>query len=518
MLRQDPVLALALAPLILVAGCGAPDPTHSRDAGENDVTPTDARPSGLTVKTEAVAPGYVLYSPLSSGTTYLLDTDGRTVHTWESEYGPQSVYLRPDGTLLRPGRDLDNPTFTAGGSAGVVQLFSWDGDLLWEWKLSDDNRILHHDIEPLPNGNLLAIGWEVKSREEALAAGRRPDLLPEKGLWPDFILEIEPLPPDDARIVWTWHVWDHLIQDHDPDMAGYGAPAEHPRRIDINGGGPQLQIDDQELEMLQALGYVPETEEAEETDETDETSDENDNDDQESELRPDFLHLNAVEWHPELDQIAMTSPERGELWIIARPSSTEEAAGPAGDLLYRWGNPASYGRGAPSDKTLFYPHDVQWIPAGYPGAGHLTVFNNGNGRPEGEWSSLEELVPPLASDGSYRLDAGRAFGPGEPVWSYQASEPERFYASFISGAHRLPNGNSFVTSGPQGRLFEVTRQGEIVWEFWNPYWGDIRKRDGTERSTDTERFGVWRARKIPPDHPGLAGRELRPLDPQPEVQ
>ena len=49
--------------------------------------------------------GYVLYSPLSSGTTYLLDTEGRPVHTWESDYAPHSLYLLPNGNLLRPGRD-----------------------------------------------------------------------------------------------------------------------------------------------------------------------------------------------------------------------------------------------------------------------------------------------------------------------------------------------------------------------------------------------------------------------------
>jgi hypothetical protein len=493
MLRFRPAGILILSSI--VAGCSPPPETESEDA------PGAPRPSGLVVRADGVAPGYVLYSPLSSGTTYLLDTEGRPVHTWESDYAPHSLYLLPNGNLLRPGRDPNARKFTAGGSMGLLETYDWEGNRLWHWKLSDENQILHHDVEPLPNGNLLAIGWEVKTKEEALAAGRRPQLIPERGLWSDFIVEIEPIPPDDARIVWTWRVWDHLIQNYDEKAANYGDPADHPGRIDVNGGGPPLVIDEEQLAELRALGYVPEGEGGDE-------------DDDEDELRPDFLHINAVDWHPELDQIAMTPPEFGEIWIIARPRSTEEAAGPKGDLLYRWGNPATYGRGTAADKRLFFPHDVQWIPPGYPGAEHLTIFNNGGGRPEGEWSSVEEIVPPVAPDGSYVLEEGKAWGPAGTVWTYRATEPESFFAPFISGAHRLPDGNTFVTSGPQGRLFEITASGEIVWDFWNPFSGDVRESDGTRAWAGDDRLllGVWRAQKLPPDHPGLAGRTLVPLE------
>ncbi len=487
----------------LAAGC-AP----SSDEPEVEDAPQEPRPSGLLTSAEGVAPGYVLYSPLSSGTTYLLDTDGRPVHTWESDYAPHSLYLLPNGNLLRPGRDPDGRKFTAGGMMGLLQLFDWEGELLWQWKLSGESQILHHDVEPLPNGNLLAIAWELKTEEEGRAAGRRPDLIPEDGLWSEVIMEIEPLPPDDARIVWSWHVWDHLIQNFDAEAENYGDPAEHPERIDINGDGPPLEIDAEQLEELKALGYIPDVEE-------NEGDEDADGDEDEDEPRPDFLHINAVDWHPELDQIAMTPPTSGEVWIIARPSSTEEAARPGGDLLYRWGNPATYGRGTPAGKKLFSPHDVQWILPDHPGAGHITVFNNGRGRPEGEWTSIEEIVPPLAPDGSYPLEAAEPWGPTEPVWSYRASEPESFYAAFISGAHRLPNGNTFVTSGPQGRFFEITPEGETVWEFWNPYSGDVRDSDGTRPGSDRLLYGVWRAQKLSPDFPGLAGRELVPLDPQP---
>ncbi|HVS16648.1 MAG TPA: aryl-sulfate sulfotransferase [Thermoanaerobaculia bacterium] len=500
----------ALVAVLLVACSAPPAETDVADAGAPDAEEAPV-PRGLQLSTPAAGPGYVLYSPLSSGTTYLLDPDAQVVHTWESSYSPHSLYLLDDGTLLRPGRDPDTEHFRAGGAMGIVQKLSWDSEVLWEWKLSDENRILHHDVEPLPNGNFLAIGWELRTPEEARAVGRREDLIPEKGLWPDFLIEVEPQPPDSARIVWEWRVWDHLVQNVDPALPHYGDPAKHPNRLDINAGGPPVEIDSEELAQLRALGYVPDAPAAAQT--SADGGDEDAETEEEEEMRSDFLHINAVDWHPELDQIAMTVPELGEVWIIRRPRSTEEAAGPAGDLIYRWGNPSAYGRGAPESQRLFYPHDVQWIPAGYPGEGNLTVFNNGRERPDGEYTSIEELEPPLADEGAYPIPVDGPWEPEELVWSYTAPEPESFFASFISGAHRLPNGNTFVTDGPKGRLFEVTQDGELVWDLGNPWAGVVAMTEGRGRRL---RMGVWRAQKLPPDHPGLAGKTLLPLDPQPE--
>lgn len=463
------------------------------------------RPQGLVSQTDEVAPGYVLFSPLSSGTTYLVDTEARVVKTWQSTFAPHSLYLLANGNLLRPGRDPEASNFMAGGAMGYFEMWSWEGELLWQWKFSDDEHINHHDIEPLPNGNFLAIGFEQKTREEALAVGRRADRIPEKGVWPDFIMEIEPLPPDDARIVWEWHTWDHLVQNIDPELPNYREPSEHPGRVDINALSPE--ISKEELEQLRAIGYVAQEAEAED-------------------LSSDIHHLNALDYHPGLDQIATTSPSLSEVWIIRRPRSTEEAKGAAGDLLYRWGNPQVYGRGTAEDQVLFGPHDVQWIPEGTENAGQLTIFNNGRQRPAGNFSSVEQMAPPLLADGTYILEDGKPYGPSTTTWSY--SDEENFFAAFISGAHRLPNGHTFITAGPQGRLFEVTGSGEVVWDFWNPYRDFLRRKDGSplwggggggRRGGGADRlaYAVWRAQKLSPDSPGLEGRELEPLDPQPSV-
>jgi hypothetical protein len=460
-------------------------------------------PRGLVTNEPGVSPGYVLFNPLLSDTTYLVNNDGEIVHTWQTPYSPGGgMYLLPNGHLVRPGRDPAMLGFRSGGTGGILQELDWDGNVVWEWRLSDAEQVQHHDIEPMPNGNLLVLAWEVKSPQEARRVGRRADQIPEQGLWPDWVLEIEPVPrgsgPGGANIVWEWHIWDHLVQDQDPETVHYGDPAAFPARLDVNAGAGTGGVSAEELAQLQALGYVPE----------DATADD---------LESDFLHTNAIDYNPRLDQIALSVPSLGEVWIVDHATTTEEARGPRGDLLYRFGNPKNYGRGATGDKRFFYQHDVRWIPDGWEGAGHLTLFNNGLERPNGAWSSIDEWEPPLGADGRYSIADGRPFGPAQLAWQFVGSEPTSFYSPFISGAHRLANGNTMTCLGTGGRFLEVTRDGDVVWEYRNPFSGNVRNEDGTlpQPGLEENPYAVFRATRIPADHPALAGKELVALDPQP---
>ena len=464
-------------------------------------------PRGLLVSTHRAAPGYVLFAPLLSGTTYLVDGEGSVVHTWQSRFAPGgSVYLLDNGHLLRTGRAWDVPVFKGGGQGGRIQEFTWDGELVWDYLLATEHRLLHHDIEPLPNGNILAIAWESRTALEARRAGRRPEYIPESGLWPDMVIELEPLPPDDARVVWEWHMWDHLVQNRLPDAPNYGEPSMYPHRIDVNGDGEPEEVDDKELERLKVLGYVP----------LDATRDE---------LKRDLLHTNAIAYNAALDQIVLSPRRFNEIWIIDHGTTTEEAAGGTGgrrghggDLLYRWGNPLAYGRGDETLQQLFGQHDVRWIPDSLPGGGNILIFNNSMGREENDYSAVFEIAPPMDGDGRYLLAGDEPFGPSQPLWRYEAPDKASFHASFISGAHRLANGHTFVTSGPQGRFFEVTPRGEIVWEYKSIFSGNLRDADGSPpHPVGKATYSTFRATKLAPDHPGLAGRDLTPLDPQPPV-
>jgi hypothetical protein len=98
----------------------------------------------------------------------------------------------------------------------------------------------------------------------------------------------------------------------------------------------------------------------------------------------------------------------------------------------------------------------------------VIVYNNGAKRPGGEYSSVDEIILPVDEDGYYHRKNGKAWGPAEPIWSYSAPKKSDFYSSFISGAHRLPNGNTMICSGANGTIFEVTLDKEIVWKYLNP--------------------------------------------------
>lgn len=473
----------------------------------------DTTPRGLRENKPEAFQGYTLFSPLLSGTTFLVDMSGEVVHRWETKSAPMSVELLANGRLLRMSRIDDNPVFFGGGIGGRIQELDRDGKVLWDYVLSNENVCMHHDIERLPNGNLLAIAWEFLSRDEAIARGRDPENTDGRGLWPDCVLEIRPTRPSGGEIVWEWHVKDHLVQDRDPEKPSFGAIADHPDRFDFNYNPPKRKPasdedkkkEEERLRAMKALGYAggDEGEGEEKAPPTPSLS-----------WAGDWMHTNAVHYEPTSDLVLLSSPRLSEIFVIDHSTTTAEARteegghrGKGGALLFRYGNPKNYGAGTESDRQLFEQHDAQWIPPGLPGAGHVTVFNNGSGRPDKEFSSVDEIVLPFDAKRGFAHEPKQAFGPKSPVWSY--SDPGTFYSFFISGCQRLPNGNTFVCSGQQGRFFEVTAAGKIVWEYLNPYGGEIPASFGKAAPKDqplpqVEPIAVFRATRIAPDHPGLA--------------
>ncbi len=440
---------------------------------------------GLVFCNEEASGGYTLYSPIPSNTTYLIDHEGRELHRWSSpgEHRPAlSAYLLPDGDLLRTANIAQTAigNFSGGGTGGKVERIAWDGTLEWSWEYSSTLHISHHDIEPMPNGNLLMIAWEERTEEEALQAGRNPAIASdspggENNVWPDHIIEVKPIGSDDAEIVWRWHAWDHLIQDYDETKDNYGVVADHPERININYvGGTGNQAG-----------------------------------------RADWMHCNGLDYNSVLDQIALSCRSMNEIYIIDHSTTTEEAAGhtggnagKGGDILYRWGNPQVYHQGLSSDQQLFSQHDVQWIEEGHPDEGGLIVFNNGNGRFPA-YSSVDILHPPM-ENGSYKLESNGTFGPNAPSWTWD--QGEEMYSGSISGAQALSNGNVLVTHGTKGTLYEVNRDGEIVWEYIGPVGPNGAYVQG-EPIPDGNRAGttanaIFKATHYPVDHPAFANQTM----------
>jgi hypothetical protein len=370
--------------------------------------------------------GQFLYSPMWTTTTYLRHADGSLNHTWASSYFPGvAVWWLGDGTILRTIRTGDGGG--AGGSGGGVQKVEWDGTIVWDFRYNTNGLLTHHDVKSLPNGNVLLIAWETKTRTEAIAAGRNPSYVTNQGIKPDHIIEVQPTGPTSGTIVWAWHTWDHLIQDYDSSKANYGVVGDHPELIDVN--------------------YATSTE-------------------------TDWMHTNSIDYNQEFDQILISIHNFNEIWVIDHSTTTEEAAGhtggnsgKGGDLLYRWGNPMTYDAGMTSDRKLFSQHDVSWIDKGCPGEGDILIFNNGANRPGSHYSSVDEITPPVDENGEYYLQQGSAYGPTAQTWIYTANPPTSFYAYHISGAWRLPSGNTLITNGETGLVFEVTPEGSTVWQY-----------------------------------------------------
>ena len=533
-IMKHPISAsLVLAVLLLPTSALAqrPDrPGRSR--------PMEEQPRGLQLRAEGACEGYTLFTPLQSTSTYLIDLGGEVVHEWPSEYRPgNAVYLLENGNLLRCCHVTDNPIFRSGGTGGRIQEQAWDGTVLWNYSISDEKGLQHHDIEPLPNGNVLVISYEARTRQEAIDAGRDPRVVDEWGFWPDKIFEVKPIRPDGGEVVWEWRAFDHLVQDFDPDASGHGDVTAHPERIDINADHRSEPPMDEEvrrrqeevLKKMRELGYVG--------DDDGEEEERNRRRRDGRRISSDWLHTNSVDYHAQHDLILLSVHSLSELWVIDHSTTTKEAAGSeggrfgrGGDLLYRWGNPRNYGAGGSTDQKLFRQHDARWVESEKAGELRVTIFNNGTERPDGRYSSIDEIVLPFDPEQGFTREAGKAFGPDEVTWTYTTGD-ESFFSSFISGAERLPGGNTLICSGAQSRVFEVTGDGEIVWDYYCSF-GTERSEPGGERRGAPDGgppppgppgrdrgpgaggpgrrgpSGLFRAERIAPDYPGLATLEV----------
>jgi Arylsulfotransferase (ASST) len=453
---------------------GPANPGDGGPGGRNRPEQPRAKP-GLAVNDPKALQGYTLLAPMQSNKTYLIDMEGRVVHTWKSDYTPAlSAYLLENGELLRPAaqRQGGMQFGTGPGAGGRIQKIGWNDELIWDFEFTSDKQFPHHDVAALPNGNVVMIAWDKKTTEDATAAGRRPESVPN-GLMVDSLVEIKPTGKTTGEVVWEWHLWDHLIQDHDKTKTNYGTVSAHPELVDVNFGQDVvggIAATPDGANNLRSIGYVGNTP----------NPPNGRGPGGPGRGNPDWTHINSVAYHADLDQLVVSVHNFSEIWIIDHSTTTAEAAshkggksGAGGDLLYRWGNPRAYRAGTNVDQRLFAQHNASWIAKGLKGEGHLLVFNNGARRPDGTYSSVDEIELPVDSQGHYTRQPGLAFGPEKAVWSYSAPNKSDFFAMLISGAQRLPNGDTLVCSGPDGTVFEVGNENEVVWKYVNPERGNM---------------------------------------------
>ncbi len=412
---------------------------------------------GLIQNEPTAFPGYNLLAPMRYPEVFLLDNCGRIVHKWETgTYPTFYVYLLENGDLLKASRP--NISSLEGNK---IERWDWEGNLVWEYKIERQD----HDIEPLPNGNILVLVKDEKTEAEAIAAGK----VGSGDVTSTSILELEPIGNNQANVVWEWHLWDHLIQDFDETKENFGEIAEHPELVDINYPIP--------IDLFS------------------------------------WWHPNSIDYNAELDQILISSNNTGEIFIIDHSTTTAEAAthsggnsGKGGDFLYRWGNPSAYHRGLFEDRKLYGQHDAYWIPSALADGGKIMFFNNGNQRPAGKFSSVEIIEPPIDIEGNYILEDHLPFAPTQASWQYLSQpEPTEFYSQYMAGAQRLANGNTLICEATTGTAFEIDPENNIVWKYINPVSNFIQ----TQGDEPVDNL-MFRFERYPEDYPAFQGKDLTP--------
>jgi hypothetical protein len=357
--------------------------------------------------------GLTLYANMNNSFGYLVDTAGSIVKTWPfTGNTAYSTHMVPGGDVFRSVVNSGN-WLTGGGMSGRVQKVSYAGVILWDYTYSSATYCLHHDICPMPNGNLLVISYDVKAAGTATAAGSSTAI----AIWSEKVMELQPVGSNSAVVVWEWKLWDHLVQDVNPAAANYQTSiVNNPQLLNIN-----------------------------------------------YKTQKDWIHMNGIDYNPVLDQIVVSSHNLNEWYVIDHSTTTAEAAshsggnaGKGGDFLYRWGNPLAYGAGGTA--ILNVTHDAHWVPEGSPGAGNLAGINNKGVITPNTRTTADAITPPRLNY-NYTISPGSAYTPA----SFDSRYISTGYTTNMGSTEQYPNGNQMVCLATVGTILEIDAAGNLLW-------------------------------------------------------
>ncbi len=368
--------------------------------------------------------GYTVLSPLGTPAVLVIDMNGTIVKRWEdynnSAGGPARVL--PGGVVIAAAGA--RPPYQES-----VELMQRDFDGNVQWRFSRNESITtrdgstiwsarqHHDWQR----DSFPAGYYSPESTPAVDGGttlilthtnRTQPAVSDRPLEDDRLIEVS----WSGEILWQWVASDHI------DELGFAADA---RKV-IKAAGA----------FNAARGSY------------------------------DWLHINSAtyigpnRWFDQGDR--RFAPNN--VIISSREASLLAIVGRDGSIVWRLGPDFSESKELRAIRQIIGQHHAHIIPKGLPGAGHLLVFDNGG-------SSGYGFANPIAPDGrgAFARATSRVLEINpvslELMWSY--TNP-RFFSTNISGAQRLPNGNTLITAGAGGRMFEVTPDGTIVWEYMYP--------------------------------------------------
>lgn len=357
--------------------------------------------------------------------TRLIDLNGSVIQKWDFPGMPARI-LDPAINHGKKGHVLLQLSKTDDARAGIYEnrtigQLDWNGKHVWEWgnKLLSGAIRQNHDWELLPSGNWLVLGT-------ALRVIR--DLSPET-VGDQTILEVTPK----GKIVWEWSSGDHLSE--------YGL-SEHGRSLHREAFSRDINDPWGPLEMNSASTLGPNRWYSE-------------NPEKHSIFHPD----NIIIGFRKINVVAIIEKTSGHIVWRLGPYFQEHPGDEHKRVL-------KHNLPRPLDQ-ISGQHNPHIIAKGLPGAGNVLIFD----------CQGAAGFPPAAL-GKYSGSRVLEINPftKEIVWQYTAEDsglpPWTFFSSFVSNAQRLPNGNTLITEGMQGRLFQITPEGKVVWEYCSPYVGN----------------------------------------------
>ncbi len=408
-----------------------------------------------------VQDGHTLFYPNNQSSVYLIDNCGALINEWklsEGSFAGAVAKMDSHANLFVASANstlVNQSSFGAGGAGGVIEKYDRNNTLIWRHIAADSLQRQHHDFEILPNGNILYIVWQRHFLDEIVSMGFDTVTHPQREIWSDSVLEYDPLLD---QIVWQWNSWDHIVQDYDENSSNYGDVSQSLGRIDLN---------------YQDYSFG----------------------------RQDWLHSNGISYLEERDQIVLSVRNFNEIWIIDHSTTIEEAAtseggvsGKGGELLYRWGDSNTYQEDSfDVQRRSFWQHDPDWVLTDN-GEQGILFFNNflDEERSEGQ------LILPVfdAESQTYQLaQDSTEYLPLHPIETYSHPQQEKTFSTAASSIQKLPNGNILMCAARQGRIFEITMEGNLVWEYLVPLKAGIPIDQGFELSL-SDNF-TFQAHKYP---------------------
>ncbi len=379
--------------------------------------------TGLTISKPGAQPGLIIFAA-PDGFVYAVDAAGNVVQKWSSpEPGTTLGYTRP----LPNGNLLGRlqPVKGAAAAAGEGYAEASKADSVIEF--TQEGKVVWKYVER--DRSLHHEQERLPNGDTLLVCAKEVNApaISKKLLHDDCLIEVDKT----GKVVWEWQTADHWT-DLDLSASAKAKIME----------GPQAQ------KTRLAVGAPPEVNGF------------------------DWGHMNAASVIPEIKGNTDPRFRAGNIIASYRNLNTLAVIDRDSKKIVWTGINMTIGQ-----------HNVHFIPDGLPGAGHILVFDNGNnsidGNPrvtEGRPNSRAVEIDPHTNSEVWEYDAEKSH---LPIWT--------FYSHYISSVQRQPNGNTLICEGSNGRFFEVTRAGEIVWEYVNPFVKGGKNPDST----------VYRVAKVP---------------------